>query len=63
MMGRERYIGQLELPVFFFFSTHDEVAKESLCIGLLNSYSSSIWHTENSSGFALELIFRHAKDS
>lgn len=36
---------------------------EPLCIGLINSYSSSAWHPGNRSGFALGLIFRPADDS
>lgn len=43
--------------------THNEVEKESLCIGLINSYSSSAWHPGNRSGFALGLIFRPVEDS
>lgn len=46
-----------------FFRTHNEVRKESLCIGLINSYSSSAWHPGNRSGFALGLIFRPVEDS
>lgn len=50
--------------MFFFFSIpHNEVGKESLCIGLINSYSSSEWHPGNRSGFALGLIFRPMEDS
>lgn len=36
---------------------------EPLCIGLINSYSSSAWHPGNRSGFALGLIFRPVEDS
>lgn len=36
---------------------------EPLCIGLINSYSSSAWHPGSRSGFALGLIFRPADDS
>ena len=37
--------------------------KDSLCIRLINSYSSSAWHLGNRSGFALGLIFRPVEDS
>lgn len=61
-VGRE--CGQLEQPDFFFcFLPHNEVGTESLCIGLINSYSSSAWHPGNRSGFALGLIFRPVEDS
>lgn len=36
---------------------------EPLCIGLINSYSSSAWHPGNRSGIALGLIFRPGDDS
>lgn len=42
---------------------HNEVGKDPLCIGLINSYSSSAWHPGNRSGFALGLIFRPVEDS
>lgn len=48
---------------FFFFLPHNEVGTESLCIRLINSYSSSAWHPGNRSGFALGLIFRPVEDS
>lgn len=35
---------------------------EPLCIGLINSYSSSAWHPGSRSGFALGLIFGPADD-
>lgn len=45
-VGRD--CGHLEQLVFsfflFFFLRHNEVGTESLCIGLINSYSSSAWH-------------------
>lgn len=61
--GRERacHTGQLE-PIFSFLP-HNDVGKESLCIGLINSYSSSAWHPGNRSGFALGLIFSPVEDS
>ncbi len=46
-----------------FLLPHNEVGKESFCIGLINSYSSSAWHPGNRSGFALGLIFRPVEDS
>lgn len=49
--------------LYSFFLPHNEVGKESLCIGLINSYSSSAWHPGNRSGFALGLIFRPVEDS
>lgn len=48
---------------YIFFLSHNEVEKESLCIGLINSYSSSAWHPGNRSGFALGLIFKPMEDS
>lgn len=42
---------------------HNDVGKDSLCIGLINSYSSSARHPGNRSGFALGLIFRPVEDS
>lgn len=39
------------------------MGKDPLCIGLINSYSSSAWHPGNRSGFALGLIFRPVEDS
>lgn len=51
-------------PVFFFFLLpYNKVWKDSLCIRLINSYSSSAWHLGNRSGFALGLIFRPVEDS
>lgn len=47
----------------FFPLHHNEVGTESLCIRLINSYSSSAWHPGNRSGFALGLIFRPVEDS
>lgn len=41
----------------------NKVGKESLYIGLINSYSSSAWHPGNRSWFALGLIFRPVEDS
>lgn len=49
--------------LYIYFLAHNEVGMESLCIGLINSYSSSAWHTGNRSGFALGLIFRPVEDS
>lgn len=57
------HIGQLEQLAFLFFRPHNEARKESLCIGLIKSYSSSAWHPGNWSGFALGLIFRPVEDS
>lgn len=56
-------LANLSSLCFFFFLPHNEVGKESLCIGLINSYSSSAWHLGNRSGFALGLIFRPVEDS
>lgn len=60
---RECYTGQLKLSVFFPPLPHNDVGKDSLCIGLINSYSSSARHPGNRSGFALGLIFRPVEDS
>lgn len=66
--GGERvcHIGQLERPVLFYFFfplPYNKAWKDSLCIRLINSYSSSAWHLGNRSGFALGLIFRPVEDS
>lgn len=50
-------------PPLPFPPLHNEVGKDPLCIGLINSYSSSAWHPGNRSGFALGLIFRPVEDS
>lgn len=62
--------GQPEPPVsflFFFFLPFYRIMRwgqtEPLCIGLINSYSSSAWHSGNRSRFALGLIFRPVEDS
>lgn len=51
------------LFLFFFSLPRNELGRESLCIGLINSYLSSAWHPGNRSGFALGLIFRPVEDS
>lgn len=51
-------------PACIFLSlSHNEVGKESLCIGLINSYSSCVRHPGSRSGFALGLIYRPVEDS
>lgn len=61
--GSEEKARHFALFFFFFLLPYNKVWKDSLCIRLINSYSSSAWHLGNRSGFALGLIFRPVEDS